>query len=40
MVFKVNDPKMLEGIKKGQEIGFDVDNTDAGFVVTRIESKE
>ena len=40
MVFKVEDPEMLEGIKKGQEIGFDVDNTDAGFVVTRIEAKE
>ena len=40
MVFKVKDPKMLEGIKKGQEISFDVDNTDAGFVVTRIEAKE
>ena len=40
MVFKVKDPTMLEGIKKGQEIGFDVDNTEAGFVVTRIQIKE
>ncbi|MEK9655441.1 MAG: copper-binding protein [Halieaceae bacterium] len=40
MVFKVKDPKMLEELKKGQEIGFDVDSTDAGFVITRIEVKE
>jgi Cu/Ag efflux protein CusF len=36
MVFKVEDAAMLEGLKKNQKIGFDVDNSSGGFVVTHI----
>lgn len=40
MVFKVEDPSLLSGLEKGQEIGFDVESTSKGFVVTRIVSLE
>jgi Cu/Ag efflux protein CusF len=40
MVFQVEDPSLLSGLEKGQEIGFDVENTSKGFVVTRIVSLE
>lgn len=36
MMFKVSDPSMLEGLEKDQQIGFDVDNSSGGFVVTHI----
>ena len=36
MVFKVEDPALLEGLEKNQEIGFNVDNSSGGFVVTHI----
>ena len=36
MMFKVEDPSMLEKIEKGQEVGFNVDNSSGGFVVTHI----
>lgn len=40
MVFQVEDPSLLSGLEKGQKIGFDVENTSKGFVVTRIVSLE
>lgn len=36
MMFKVADPAMLEGLKKNQQIDFNIDNASGGFVVTRI----
>lgn len=36
MVFKVSNPSSLEGLKKGQRIGFDIDNSSGGFVITHI----
>ena len=36
MMFKVKDPSSLVGLKKGQEIGFNIDNSSGGFVVTSI----
>ena len=36
MVFKVEDTSQLEGLTKNQEVGFSVDNSSGGFVVTRI----
>ena len=36
MMFKVEDPSMLESLEKGQEVGFNVDNSSGGFVVTHI----
>ena len=38
MMFKVDDPSMLEGLNKGDEVGFNVDNSSGGFVVTHIMS--
>lgn len=38
MVFKVEDPSQLEGLKKGQQIGFNIDNSSGGFVLTQIMS--
>jgi Cu/Ag efflux protein CusF len=36
MMFKVLDPTFLVGLKKGQNIGFNIDNSSGGFVITRI----
>lgn len=36
MVFKVEDPGLLAKIEKSQEIGFDIENRSAGFVITRL----
>jgi Cu/Ag efflux protein CusF len=36
MMFKVSEPSALEGLTKGQTIGFDIDNSSGGFVITRI----
>ena len=36
MMFKVEDPALLKGIEKNQHIGFVVDNSSGGFVVTQI----
>jgi Cu/Ag efflux protein CusF len=36
MMFKVSDPSALAGLTKGQTIGFDIDNSSGGFVITRI----
>jgi len=36
MMFKVTDPAMLKGLEKGDEVGFNVDNSSGGFVVTKI----
>ncbi|NIR92504.1 MAG: copper-binding protein [Gammaproteobacteria bacterium] len=36
MMFTVKDPSQLEGLSKGDEVGFDVDNSSGGFVVTNI----
>lgn len=38
MMFKVDDPSLLDGLEKDQQIGFDIDNTSGGFVLTRIAS--
>ncbi|MDH3693845.1 MAG: copper-binding protein [Gammaproteobacteria bacterium] len=39
MMFKVDDPVMLEGLEPGAEVGFDVDNTSGGFVIIHIMPK-
>ena len=36
MMFKVVDQTMLSDMKKGQKIGFNVDNTSGGFVITSV----
>lgn len=36
MMFKVKDAAMLEGINKGEKIGFNVDHSSGGFVVTEL----
>lgn len=36
MVFKIEDTSQLDGLVKDQEVGFSVDNSSGGFVVTRI----
>ena len=36
MLFKVDDVDQLEGLEKGQEVGFSVDNASGGFVITHI----
>lgn len=36
MMFKVEDTSLLETLEKGQHIGFDIDNSSGGFVVTHI----
>ena len=36
MMFRVQDPAQIAGIEKGSEIDFDVDNTAAGFSITRL----
>ncbi|MFT5259413.1 MAG: Cu(I)/Ag(I) efflux system protein CusF [Saprospiraceae bacterium] len=38
MMFKVKDAAMLKNISKGEKIGFNVDNTSGGFVVTELMS--
>lgn len=37
MVFKVIDPKMLEGIKEGDRVKFSADKVNGAFSVTAIE---
>jgi Cu/Ag efflux protein CusF len=39
MMFRVEDPAQLTGLEKGIEIDFDVDNTSAGFTITRLAMK-
>ena len=39
MMFRVEDPAQLAGLDKGSEIDFDVDNTAAGFSITRLAMK-
>jgi Cu/Ag efflux protein CusF len=39
MMFRVEDPAQLAGLGKGSEIDFDVDNTAAGFSITRLAMK-
>jgi Cu/Ag efflux protein CusF len=39
MMFRVEDPAQLTGLEKGTEIDFDVDNTSAGFAITRLAMK-
>jgi Cu/Ag efflux protein CusF len=36
MVFKVEDVAMLENIEKGQSVGFIVDNSSGGFLITHL----
>ena len=36
MVFRVEDSAILQGLEKGQEVGFSVDNSAGGFIVTEI----
>ena len=40
MVFMVSDPSMLDELEKGEEVGFNVDSTDSGFVITHIMSMD
>ncbi len=40
MIFRVEDPAQLAALEKGAEIDFDVDNTAAGFSITRIGRKD
>ena len=37
MMFRVEEPDLLMGIEKGAEVAFNVDNTSAGFAITRLE---
>jgi len=39
MVYPVKDPAMLEAIKAGDDVTFDVDQGSSGYVVTRIQKK-
>jgi Cu(I)/Ag(I) efflux system protein CusF len=39
MVYPVKDPSMLKTIKAGDDVTFDVDHADSGYVVTRIQKK-
>lgn len=36
LMFKVEDLSMLEGLEKGNTVGFSVDNSSGGFVVTHL----
>lgn len=38
MVYQVKDPAILDQVKAGDKIRFEVDNVDGTFVVTRIEA--
>lgn len=38
MMFRVEDPTRLAGLSKGDEVAFNVDNTAAGFTITRLET--
>ena len=40
MMFKLANPKLLEGLEKGESVKFTVDNSAGGFVITAIESAE
>ncbi len=40
MMFKVDDPKTLENLKKGDTVNFSVDNSAGGFVITDIEPEQ
>ena len=37
MVFKVADPKLLEGLKEGEKVKFSADRVNGAIVVTAIE---
>ena len=37
MVFRVQDPAMLQAVKSGDKIKFDAENVNGQFVVTKIE---
>lgn len=37
MVFKVADPKMLEGLKEGDKVKFTADKVNGAFTVTAIQ---
>lgn len=36
MVFQVSDPSLLDNLEKGNRIGFNIDNSSGGFVITNI----
>ncbi|MDC1287788.1 copper-binding protein [Gammaproteobacteria bacterium] len=36
MMFKVENPALLQGLKNGQQVGFNIDNSSGGFVLTGI----
>lgn len=36
MMFKVSDPSLLTNLKKGDRIGFNIDNNSGGFVITNV----
>lgn len=40
MLFDVGDPAMLDGLDRDDEIEFDVENTDRGFVIKRLRRTE
>ena len=40
MVFKLSDKKMIENLKKGSMVQFDIDNSSGGFVITDIVTVE
>jgi Cu(I)/Ag(I) efflux system periplasmic protein CusF len=37
MVFRVSDPKMLDGLKDGDKVRFNVERANGAFTVTKIE---
>ena len=40
MDLKAKDPEMLNGLKEGDRVVFDLVQTDKGFLITRIEQKD
>jgi Cu/Ag efflux protein CusF len=39
MVYPVKDPAMLKAVKTGDNVTFDLDHGDSGYLVTRIQKK-
>jgi hypothetical protein len=40
MVFRAQDPAMLQAVKAGDKVKFDAENVNGQFVVTKIEKRE
>ena len=40
MVYRVNDPAMLKQVKVGDHVKFEAENTDGGYVVTKLQRQK